>query len=430
LVFNELLRLIVVSMTGAALSLGIGAMLSTLPESPLEGLYTGVIITSVLFVLVFYLLVRVCCRKPAKVWLFGFHSMLGLASGLFLSVVLLSGAILLVSSELNLLSNPWLAVKTEGEHVPVDAWLDAVGRHTDLDQSSRIDIEWPTIPQEPARISVMGRGGFTEYFVDPYRATVLEGEFSGWVAWVKELHVSLHFDPVGRILAGLSSVVALWLVISGIVMERGLFRDWRVLRVRSGIRTFLTDFHKRIAVWLLPFIVLISFTGIFFALFNFLSVGPARFLFDGNLNFLYEAQGAPPRVSRTSRAPMPRLNRFVSAAKEAMPEATVSNIRIMGYGDRDAVVSVRATRPWSFAPSNMSLITNFHAGTGEVLWQKSLEDYGPFYRMYLAMYAFHAANDARKGVRVLYIAVTIAFALMPLLGLAMWALRTRKVPGR
>jgi hypothetical protein len=310
--------------------------------------------------------------RPLRTWSFTLHSFLGLATGILLAVIVLSGALLLFRGEIEAWSHDWLRVQRGSEIASADAWLDAVAKKVDLRSVNRVDIAWPNSATAPAQVRVSGPEGSSSFYLDPYRAIVLEGELSTWMDWVRELHASLHMKRVGSFLAGLTGLGAMWLIISGLLMRRGLFRDWRVLRIDKGSRVFASDLHMRFAIWMIPFVALMAFSGMLFAFSDMLSAGPVRILFDGSRTQMYTALGYPQRVSGTERAPMPALELFTRKAETEMPGALIRNVRVIGFGSRNAIVSVYASRPGDLAPKGTSLIMSFRAVTRDVISVRSI----------------------------------------------------------
>ncbi len=66
---------------------------------------------------------------------------------------------------------------------------------------------------------------------------------------------------IGIIVVGILGVMMLTLSISGVIAHPRIFRDAFRLRARRGGGIGLADWHNRMSVWSLPFIVMIALTG-------------------------------------------------------------------------------------------------------------------------------------------------------------------------
>jgi len=122
---------------------------------------------------------------------------------------------------------------------------------------------------------------------------------------------------------------------------------------------------------------------------------------------------------------MPSLGSFAQRVALEVPDAKISEIRVIGFGDRDAIVSVRASRQHDLAPRGASLVMNFRAVTSEVLFVRRLDNMGIFERFNTAMIALHVADFDKPAIRTLYAAASVVLALLPILGVVMWVLRRR-----
>lgn len=420
-------RVVVFASIGLVISLLAGTLISLAPESPLEGIYGGVFATGALLTLVYFFALLMREKHRLNAWIFDLHSILGLITGILLSVIFVSGVLLLYRAEIDVFANSWLEINAGESHVPVDSWIDAVGSRTDLNSSSRIDINWPDSPTLPVRVNVNGPNGLEQFHVDPYSANVIDGAFNSKMEWVRGLHVSLNLGIPGHWLSGLVALAAIWLCISGLTMGRNVFSKWYQLRWRAGMFAFISDLHKRIGLWLLPFIALNAFAGMMAALFSVFSAGPIEMRFEGSYSAFYEAVGSPPSIVKSDHSATPSMQEFVAIAQNIMPDADLRQIRIYGYGDRNSIISIRASRSIDLAPRGSSLLVNIRASTGEILLQRKLENAGIFEKISMALASFHFAEYGGRWVRRIHAITAITISLLPMIGMMIWFLRRRRV---
>ena len=220
-------RVFVWTSVGFALSLLVGTLFSLLPASPVEALHGGVIVTGSLLVLVYFLALKFRGSDRRRSWVFDLHSVLGLATGILLSVIFVTGVLLLYRAEIEAFSNPWLEVSQGTHYASVDEWLGAVDSRTDLNSTNRIDITWPARKDHSIRISTQGTSGFELFYVDPYNAKIIDGQLKSQMGLIRRLHVGLNLGAPGHWVAGLVSLLAIWLCISGLSM--GAQRIFRVV---------------------------------------------------------------------------------------------------------------------------------------------------------------------------------------------------------
>ena len=162
------------------------------------------------------------------------------------------------------------------------------------------------------------------------------------------------------------------------------------------------------------------------AFFSVFSGGPVEARFGGSYNALYEAVGSPQSIVRSEPSVTPSMEEFISIAQGILPDADVHQMRIIGYGDRNAIISVRASRPGDLGANNSGLLVNIRASTGEILLKREVDKAGVFERISVALTAFHVASYGGAGIRRLHAITALIISLMPYIGMAIWFLRRQR----
>ena len=138
-----------------------------------------------------------------------------------------------------------------------------------------------------------------------------------------------------------------------------------------------------------------------------------------------DMRGARLILDAFERVAMPKLARFTQVVRHEMPGALISSVRVIAFGDRNAIVVVYASRPGDLVPRGTSLIMSFRAATQRVISIRRTDDMGVFQRLRAAMDALHFADFDAPVVRILYAGAGFALILLPILGIVMWVLRRR-----
>ena len=162
------------------------------------------------------------------------------------------------------------------------------------------------------------------------------------------------------------------------------------------------------------------------AFFSVFTIGPVETRFEGSNAALYEAIGSPQSIDRGGAYELPSMDDYIGAARKIMPEAEIRSMRILGYGDRNAIVGIRASRTGDLAPNGTSLVLNIRASTGEIVVERELAKSGPFERISMALAAFHFAQYGGSVIRPIHAITALAISLIPALGMAMWFFRRQK----
>jgi uncharacterized iron-regulated membrane protein len=172
-----------------------------------------------------------------------------------------------------------------------------------------------------------------------------------WTSFVVKLHDELHLPaPWGRIVIGLSGVVLLALIFTGLCAHSRIFRDAFHLRLGSATRLSESDLHNRMSVWSLPFQLVVSATGAILALGGL--VGPLLILiaYAGNAEQgLAEFVGPQPAVERMEPAPLPDIAALIRRIEAAHDPAKVSYVEINQAGTAGQVLHIDTNTPRDLA---------------------------------------------------------------------------------
>jgi len=212
-------------------------------------------------------------RQPQRVWLrracFQIHLWTGLALGLYIVVLSLSGSVLVFRNELDrMFATPRPLFDASAARLTEAELRAAASRHYpgwDITRvGDRISRRNPTI-----EIWVERGGEKKERLFNPYTGedlgdSVTQGEL--FVLWLARLHDELLFDRPGRYWNGVGSAVTTVLVITGLVVWWPGVNRWRrslLVKTSSGWRRFNWDLHSAIGFWLFLFMLMWGVSGIY-----------------------------------------------------------------------------------------------------------------------------------------------------------------------
>ena len=209
-------------------------------------------------------------KRPQTVWLrkalFQVHLWTGIALGLYVFVVCLSGSLAVFNSELYtaFLPQPKI-VEIAGTRLRRDELLAAAQRTHPRATITRIQV-W----QDPREAAIVSLGAATyadQRFIDPYTGKDLGTARPlglRTVSFFSQLHMNLLMGYSGRLVNGLGGFLAAALSITGMAIWWPGIRRWRralIVRPGTNFKRLNWDLHSAIGFWTFAIVFMWALTG-------------------------------------------------------------------------------------------------------------------------------------------------------------------------
>lgn len=157
--------------------------------------------------------------------------------------------------------------------------------------------------------------------------------------------VTLHTDlwlpaPWGRYLVGLIGVAFLALAVSGVLIHGHALRDMMLWRTGRSMRLFWSDAHKLVGIVGLPFHLVVGLTGTMLGLTGIFLAAIAFAAFGGDQDAAIEAVLGPQAVEQHVAAPLAELDPVVADAAGRIEDFTPEFIFSLFPGDAGAGLAV------------------------------------------------------------------------------------------
>ncbi len=208
-----------------------------------------------------------------NIW-FKLHLILGLSAGFILLIVGFTGAMLSFEKEiLNAINqDTYKVIVQEQGKLSTKELLEKFQEQKP--QSKINSITFSSSNDESSMINVAGSGenarrGVT-YYVNPYTAEILP-EINGqkFFKTIENIHRRLLLDDFGKQVVGISVILLLILMFSGIYIYyprlKKSFLSSLALNFQSKGRFFLANIHSAIGMWVIPFYLVASLTGLYWS---------------------------------------------------------------------------------------------------------------------------------------------------------------------
>ena len=281
------------------------------------------------------------------------HTWCGLLLGWMLFAIFLTGTLAVFDKEINWWMQPELTEQQQSAAAAADTaqrWLTA---HHANETNWNINLPTERAPDLAVSVGERRRGGGSATHLDPLTGkTVAPRETIGGNFFF-HFHYTLHLPrTLGVWVVGFAAMAMLVALISGIIIHKKIFKEFFTFRPAKGQRSWL-DAHNASAVLLLPFHLMITYTGlaIFFLLYMPAAVDA---LYDGDTQgFFNEAQpawaaqqalhaeGRAGRPELAAAAALLPLSAIVSRAEAHYGAGMIGGLAVSNPGRADAKVTAR-----------------------------------------------------------------------------------------
>jgi uncharacterized iron-regulated membrane protein len=186
----------------------------------------------------------------------GGHLSLGLAAGIGLYILCLTGTALVFHEEFERWEQPGVPELDSASPAAAErAANEALARLDEPPHHFYVGLPTTTLPR------LWVSDGERTWFADATGALVAEADHE-WSHFLEKLHYYLTLPTLpGLTLVGILGVLMVALCLSGLLAHPRLFRDAFRLRLSSSKRLAEADLHNRLSVWAFPFHLVIALTG-------------------------------------------------------------------------------------------------------------------------------------------------------------------------
>lgn len=362
------------------------------------------------------------------------HIWTGLLVGWILYAMFLTGSVSYFKDEIS----QWMRPELPHQSQPPDLAQVAQRMVAGLESLAPGSSQWSMRMPDDRNNSVYafwrtsggkGRRNFGEAYFDPLTGQEVSSRPTLGGDFFYRFHFQFHYMSAqwGRWLAGLCAMFMLVAIVSGVITHKRIFSDFFTFRWGKGQRSWL-DAHNALAVFGLPFHLMITYTGLVTLMALYMPWGER------------EAFKTPVERQRLTA----ELNPFVPAGKPSGKKVVPAPVDVMvrqaqsRWGQNnierviithpgDAAARVTVTRGELARVSMSPQYMLFDGGTGALLRIK--DSVGPAAETRGVMYALHVGRFSDTVTRWLYFLVSLAGTAMVGTGLVMWTVKRRQTLG-
>ncbi len=333
------------------------------------------------------------------------HQWVGLAAGLFLIVISVSGSALVFENEIDRALNPSTSFVTPGaQPLPIETLLARVQTAFPTDRIGGV-----AVPNQPDRAYELSAGR-QSVMIDPYTGTILgtRDRQKSFARWVHLLHTRLVLDKIGEAMVGWFSVAMLGLAITGLV----LWWPRKILTAGGAASWKRTNFdlHNVLGFYSSLVMLFITLSGVLIAFEN---------TTDPLVRRLNPAAAETPAPQSTPVAGGKRISidEAIAAAEQALPGAFASSIGVPN-GPK-AAFRILKKFPEDRTPAGRSRVY-VDQFSGKVLLVENTRTAPLGTRILNLKRSAHTGDIFGAPTQALYFIVSLGIALQAITGALIW----------
>jgi uncharacterized iron-regulated membrane protein len=364
-------------------------------------------------------------RKGRQLWL-KIHRYIGLVLGLELSLVGLTGSLLVFHKAIDAWLNPrLLTTKERGARTSIDnifaaaraAVPQAVGPDASISVHvpSRMDgtyLAWVKIPGETAEDV-----RWQQVSLDPYTGAVrgVREQDTSLISLLYSLHYTLLLGEWGETAVGISGLLLLLSVFSGVYLwwpRRGKIGQALTINFRAGRTRLNFDLHRVSGLYVGLVLLVVSFSGISMIFPRYAQLMVRMFL---PVSDAHRALKSMPQPGRSPIAP----SRAIAAASSVFPDADLTSIDLPSMGPEGAYV-VRLRQPGEVRKSGGASVVWVDQYRGDILHIRNPRTMSAGDRFLLWQFPLHNGEAFGLPGRIVILLSGLSLPLLYVTGLSIW----------
>ena len=356
--------------------------------------------------------------------LLDFHAWAGVAAALFIYVVSLSGVFALFEDEFLHWEETQVQFQVPAHPIPLMPLLNEhVGALTKTGTLTSLDVYLPSqarpyyravaywIPTGERRSIKQERRWHAKTGAE------LRPHEQGLTHWLVNFHRNLMLPrTLGRFIVGLSGILLLVSILSGILLHRKLLKEMFTWRLHRSIRLKWQDSHKILGVWSLPFQLMIAFTGAWLGMVALLLPLNATLTGKWGMDEIYVALFPSTPAAVGISHPMLPIDEVMVATRSHFESAPLS-ISITNWGDQSA------SYIFLYEPRGTldgTLRREVSAVTGKVYEAPRMGRSAIYHQILRSMTTLHYGVFGGGWMKVLYTVLGVILCIIAITGVLIW----------
>ena len=351
------------------------------------------------------------------------HVWLGLFAAAFVTIMSLSGCIIVFRHNLEYRSAPRIAA-APGRVRPVDAAVLANRIKLFRPDGTMTRIVFPEAADEPLLVELLVKPGQRlEIYCDPFTGAVIGArKQTAWLDWIVSLHHNLLLGKLGRAMTGVIGIALLLLSLSGLINWLFGPRNWRTalaLPYPGPLRRMAYPLHRSAGLWMNGILIVISVTGIGLAYAE--TVKQLADSIGGGTARVRKADRSSSALKGEESAALP-LEQYVSATQGALPEGSMRELRMPERGGN--AVTALFSMPGDLRSKGSSSVT-LDPASAKVIATESFPSMQPSEKLFYVVTLIHFVEWGGWPVKIAWCLFGLSPTVLTATGIAIWWIRRR-----
>ena len=349
----------------------------------------------------------------------GGHAAIGLLVSALLYVIALSGSLVVIHDRWQRWEQPDVAEAAALTPAAAQRAMAAVvEKDRGKPRTTHLYIRMPNADLPRAVVTT----DHNAWYVDGDGRPVAR-EAHAWTEFLIGLHEYLHLPMTwGLILVGALGVALAALAVTGVLAHPRILRDAFRLRSRHDTQIARADWHNRIGVWTLPFVLAVTMTGAFIGLGSVGASVLARVYTGGSIEKIYAPIFGGEPAPDAATAPLPDIATALTTLHARVPAADPTYVIVHDPGTRGQHIQILAEHPRRLIYGESYA---FDAG-GRWMGPTGLSDGAIGQQVAASAYNLHFGNYGGLAVEIAYMLLGLGLCVVTATGTSLWLHKRRR----
>lgn len=335
------------------------------------------------------------------------HLWLGLATGLVVFIISITGALYIFEEEIRDFTQKdfrYVGLQ-EKPFIGLDKVISGFEKLSPKDELRLIRIE-DALPN--ATVELTSKKGKVYYF-NPYNASLVKKGGEDWLQVVEHLHTSLLLGKTGKFIIEWSVVIFILMLITGLILwfpgQMRLLKQSLTIKRKASFKRLNYDLHNVLGFYASVILLITALSGLYFA---FKEVKNAASFFTGSKL----GQGkAIVSANPTHIDSLPvRYNKIYTEAKIKYPGAISTSFSLRGKGE----LRLRMIYPYRWARKQNTFF--YEEATGRMIRAKLYKDFNGADLIEATNYDLHTGRLLGLPNKIISLLAALIAASLPITG--------------